>query len=110
MKELPKELTKELLSDVFGKVVKSFKIYEKHNGIEYLTENGISVQNLDTLTRLCKEWIQEKKYQIKITISDGAYFIEIGKAYYNFNDKYFGNYTTELEAVLKAVQWVRDNK
>lgn len=123
MKELPKELTPELLSDVLGNYVKDsirfswldesyldgeYLIFGKAHGYESYTQKKV---NLDTLTRLCKEWCykESKVWLMSYITALGANCRVFKSDLSNRTDEMFIG-DTELEAVLKAVQWVRDNK
>ena len=96
--------------------VEKFKIAltnEKYNTVLVYQEIGNNEKtiNLDTLTRLCKEWCYKQDYVIKSFIDhsgDCFAYISSGIKGMQYKDGFCSD--TELEAVLKATQWVRDNK
>ena len=125
--EPPKELTKELLSDVLGEdiTIEDIELSEYlpnvivikgvyNNPPKYYCPFYVKNLNLDTLTRLCKEWCAKQGYDIYVSLRGESISLEIN----NFPIKQAGaslhhiGYLefTELEAVLKATQWVRDNR
>jgi len=122
MKELPKELTPELLGLVLG-------INDVNNIYEDLAEEGeitytqyanitrgrrTTDLNLDTLTRLCKEWCHKKGYDLFSGREQGFdyYLCLIYNTYgSSWNDTIKSEKAdTELEAVIKATEWVAKEK
>lgn len=114
-----KHLTPELLSDVLGEKVYDIKedndtniVWYEGEGIQPLSDKPMpdwKKLNLDTLCRLCKEWCMKQGYQImsgtRITIVLYSYDISLDNI-----AKKFIHEDTELEAVLKATEWVRSHK
>ena len=115
MKEL---ISKELLSLILDSDINSIQ-YIRHDE-KYIEKNCIQFQhygeteslNKDTLGRLCKEWCNDNKYAIrtemhyknsnKIAIMK---FYDTGKWVEPFNTAF----ETELEAIIKATEWVYEN-
>lgn len=108
-------ISKELLSLVLG-----YRVSELHvedNNICYWKEDNTydAVLNLDTLGRLCKKWC------LKQDIIDAIdFYIEKESVEFEicgfFEDKTKGyslhtdNCDTELEAIIKATEWVAKEK
>ena len=122
MKQLPKELTPELLGLVLGEKVyykdlAMVKVHIGNNELFYSKKDykwtGHSI-NLDTLTRLCKEWCYNCKDD---SVSIVIYHDHLGK--YNaqvdftiateLGEQWFSG-DTELEAVIEATHWVDKKK
>jgi hypothetical protein len=123
MNELPKELTPELLGLVLDdNSIENMEICESSNELHYDTykpTNDLDKRlnigniynkriNLDTLTRLCKEWclvqdfvlVPRSRHKLK------GYDCDI----YTKDDHSIDGFEsdTELEAVIKATEWAKD--
>ena len=124
--ELPKELTVELLGLVYGYKITNMDLKPKINDSQrlffnYLDEDGIECEealNIDTLTRLMKEWCFKQELEnINTNIAKGVssgrkmYHCKIVKfkGFVKILDKSF-EAKTEFEAVLKAFEWVAKEK
>lgn len=110
-------ISKELLGLVLDEGLIVQEVYQPQN-IETIafkyTELGFKYENtnmfnscginLDTLTRLCKEWLISKNYTIALfsAISKKQWLIAINE------HQFFAD--TELEAVIKATEWVAKEK
>lgn len=113
---MTKELiTKELLSivlDIPIGAITELKPYTE-NDIVYTTYTLPTIKykilNLDTLGRLCKEWLYSKDIHFSYqTIQEREesphnHFVELQK-------KYGFHGITELEAIIKATEWVAREK
>ena len=110
-------VSKELLSGVLGRKVKTVDGIS-NNALYYSTErNPDETLNLDTLTRLCKEWCFANGYTIS-TSPDNVDSLDeevepSGKilywsVYVDMNHLTRGS--TELKVVAKATEWVASKK
>ena len=111
MNELPKELTNELLSLVLG--VHDVKEIDKVPFTDELTYvedcEDLRVINIDTLTRLMKEFCFSNKCLIKsIKEINNEWKIELENTR-ELDYEYF-RADSEFEAVLKATDWVIKEK
>lgn len=114
MKELPKELTVELLSLVLGEqIIKVQNI--SHGCLNYticFDDEQLELdKNIDTLTRLMKEWCSNKTGYYLYTVKTSYDWW----AYVTAPDNVSLRLTTvtadsEFEAVLKATHWVATEK
>lgn len=117
MKELPKELTVELLGLVLGIKLDTVDITSAYANVEigivYTRQEENyklkDVINIDTLTRLMKEWCYRKQIPLlsgkRNSYNSWCCFID--DISYKIDTQY-GN--TEFEAVLKATHWVATEK
>ncbi len=105
MKELPKELTAELLNLILDeKVIHIDGIKENYLWFYCDNEPNINAINIDTLTRLILEYIERQGYIYNIFNSTSV------QGYVMIIDarKYIGK--SIFEAVLKATHWVATEK
>lgn len=126
MKTIPKELTPELLLLIFGGH-STMHLFDKNRqlsiigNILYIPKTyGSTEFNIDTLTRLLKEWCFMQGYKVSSYQEDMsenriAYQVSLNYGYINesqlgsdFDTKLF--YDTEFEAVLRATEWVVKEK
>ena len=119
--ELPKELTVELLGLVLDEEVKEIRWFKPNkNALQYDVEENqdYTELNIDTLTRLMKEWCFKQELEnINTNIAKGVssgrkmYHCKIVKfkGFVKILDKSF-EAKTEFEAVLKAFEWVAKEK
>ena len=120
MDNLPKELTPELLGLVSGdkesvKICRELSINNNELHFTSLKVNGFYdlVINIDTLTRLMKEWCWKQDYRIEIHFgndNDYEWFVfhqGRGEEQVTFMDNIKDFTPTEFEAVLKATSWVQ---
>ena len=111
------EISKQLLSEVLGEEVKSIynpkrdtndKYDPLYNNLAYRNRHNVMDKiNLDTLTRLCKEWALEQDILIYSVIYKDSAMAEldgIGEQYIPPGEKF--KVDTELEAVIKACEWI----
>lgn len=111
MRGLPKELTGELLSLVLEEEVSQvmgISGIALRFSYKYL---GYAEVNIDTLTRLMKEWMDKQGYTNFSGRERGVqrlYCCEVETSLSNW--LYFHSEHTEFEAVLKATQWVAKTK
>ncbi len=65
--------------------------------------------NLDTLGRLCKDWLKCKGYVVTIThhLDTVAVYLHAGVRRYSSESM---SVYTELEAIIKATEWVANEK
>lgn len=115
------EISKELLSEVFNKKVTSSR---QDNNIEYdiywEQDEDRVFGRIITFYELChimKEWIINKGYVLKICYvlendTRDLAFIEttLLKSNQYLSDYYDMDSKTEIEAAIKACQWILDNK
>ena len=108
MKELSKELTPELLSLVLDREIDSVKIVELFpNQIVYEVYEHATLLNIDTLTRLMKEWCYESKYSVMTYMNVNRTWSANIRNYIYCEDWNCveNDSNTEFEAVLKATAW-----
>ena len=114
MNELPKELTPELLGlvldDVLVGAITEMKPYAE-NDIVYTTYELPTIKykilNIDTLTRLIKEWCWKHKYYLE----SGSMEMGYCSVYEHIDtQRFLSKSKTEFEAVLKATHWVAKEK
>jgi hypothetical protein len=112
-------ISEKLLSLVLGKDVKAIDTEEtdfrvKRNEIEILYHDSEDVAheaplNLDTLTRLCKEWCIKEGYFTNVTLGSQRCVIEVIPIHEV--DMVFNEWdNSEQEAVIKATEWVAKEK
>jgi hypothetical protein len=105
MKELPKELTTELMNLVIGETTKGD--FEISNNKLY--SMGSYVENLDTLTRLMKEWCFNEGLMFDIRWHTNRNPKRISAMTYGKGSTFFtGN--TEFETVLSMTSWLAKDK
>lgn len=113
-------INKELLSLVLEKDICEI-VWIKHNKnkLQYDVEEDIDYTklNLDTLGRLCKEWCLKQEWIISSNINgvdykgDGVGFAYLQDFEYKHDrDKLRFKGETELEAIIKATEWVAREK
>ena len=111
MKDLPKELTRGLLGLVLNEELTNKICFFHENEIQISFADRVDKINLDTLTRLMKEWCWSSGNEImsgKINHS-GTYLATVQDLNPLVPKRPFVN-TTEFEAVLKATEWVAKEK
>jgi len=109
-------ISKELLSLVLDETINSYEIEDSHcrNSRElYIKAKGeecgygeteYSFQiNLDTLGRLCKEWIYKNGSNYSIRKDDSAVSVHV---YWQMQGSVEFVAYTELEAIIKATEYV----
>jgi len=104
-------ISKELLSLVLDKEVrdKYLEVKIEDNSLKYSVKIGfVKYINLDTLGRLCKEWIIEQGYDYEISTDKNSTNIELFKDL--MSETIFLSYTTELKAIVVATEWVAKEK
>ncbi len=109
MNELPKELTPELLSLVLDEKVVEVNLIQNNNlYFKHHIELNWSHQNLDTLTRLMKEWVLSKGYGLEVIIDTDGYMARVTMLGMvgNGNIRTAFQRKSEFEAVLKDTEWV----
>jgi len=110
-------ITKETLGLVLGKEVTQIMGTHLDGQLYYEFESNKYPLNLDTLGRLCKEWCFKQGYSQYIKIrkdlmnlyeEDHFFVVQFGIG----SDKNAIQFTgkTELEAIIKATQWVAKEK
>ncbi len=125
MKELPKELTSELLSLITGRTIKEFRLDIDEDDFDSciiiscnqdLGEDCYDI-NLDTLTRLMKEWCFSNGFSLYVKIradiidmyeKDHFYVVQIGIGSDRNATQFSG--LSELEAIAKATHYVAKQK
>jgi len=100
-------ISKELLSLVLSKEVKEINAINKDEKFEdILWYNDYSDGlNLDTLGRLCKEWCLKQDYEINSRFQHPMIAINLYMYGYEVKANSFIE-KTELEAIMKATEWV----
>lgn len=110
-------ISKELLSEVFGekRVILDYEVSinktEIHYGHKDIDEDGFI--NIYELANKCKEWALSQGYMMKI---ENHYLnsiqIQIRKSVANskYIEPWKKTFKSEVEAVIKACQWILDNK
>lgn len=109
MKEI---INKELLSLVVAEKVTNYGV--ENNGLWYTIPKvfGHKILNLDTLGRLCKEWCLKQDYELM----SGIIKKECVCLIYTIKANRWDDVTTkklagtEIEAVIKATEWVAKEK
>ena len=115
-------ISKELLGLVLGEELDILQIddneilcfsYTYNDRTDYLGENNYL--NVDTLTRLMKEWCLEQGYTISALPVKEEYIYWISEVIRytdeaEYREFYDTENTTEHEAVLKATKWVAKEK
>ncbi len=110
-------ISKELLSLMEGEEVDTIFFRPLKNYLIYTVVDEPDkdiVLNLDTLTRLCKEWCFKKEYILASAFIVKGFFSSsycLIKRPTMSNEKYVcaTHGDTELEAVIKATEWVYAN-
>ena len=96
-------ISKELLSLVLGEeILTVFEQESKYYKFLHIETHGEYINlSLDTLGRLCKEWCRDNEF-----ILTSATYRTFGICYINNNNdgKFKGK--IELEAIIKATEWV----
>lgn len=110
MKDLPKELTPELLSLVLDdKSIKKIDGNIENNDISYFTDDGRCTQwkilNIDTLTMKCLRWCWKQGYSLIIQCKWAGVTLTTSALLLKGHDG-----GTEFEAVLKATHFVATEK
>jgi len=111
MNDLPKELTPELLELITKDYVQTLEIVD--NEVHYSVHGvaGYKAINIDTLTRLMKEWCFDKGYSLETRFNYPLQQVSMtnngGLARYSSPAM---SILTELEAVLKATHWLAKEK
>jgi len=84
----------------------SFTTVSQHLNRDLTKPRYITV-NLDTLGRLCKEWARSKGVTIFETSFDDEnnYKIRLALGWHTYET----STETELEAIIKACEWAKDN-
>ena len=115
-----KIISKELLIDVLGLTEPVHRIeisgndlhyaHGSHGGDDNHWDKGYSIINLDTLTRLCKEYTATNGYYIFSGKSGTIMYpwdacVEYYRDFMKFRKKFCGD--SELAIVIKATEWVR---
>jgi len=115
MTEIPKELTPQLLGLVFGEEV--YKIEEDIHAyceIAYQSQNTLlpnyKYENIDTLTRLMKEWCINNLEFPSIDIHYNQINITIFIRHHSEGLLFNATTDTEFEAVLKCTHYVMKEK
>ena len=119
MKDLPKELTPELLGLVYDYKIVSMELMPKIGHTQrlrfnYLDEDEQECEealNIDTLTRLMMEFCYDNGVMLKISTSEarmGIVSIADPDGKPNLKDIWLEE--TLFEAVLKALEWVAKKK
>ena len=121
MRELPKELTAELLSLVFSRETTNIEFYEE-NSAKVITYRAISYFDgfrqgffisADSLTRQMKEWCGGLGYDVLTCVLSNnkswCQLVEMKTDTFKGISQYFHS-KTEFEAVLKATHWVAKTK
>jgi len=108
--DIVREISKELLSLVLGEEIANCPNYSVHDNIlRYCTPDlkvgdDVHQLNLDTLGRLCKEWITRQGYTLKISMYRDSTFIEVcdkrGNGLEGFGDV----------EIYEATEWVAKEK
>ncbi len=103
-------ISKELLSLVLDEEVTatSFSYTAEENQMTYTIKNekhSYNELNLDTLGRLMKEWCSAQDYLLWSSVKN----IGVEK-FHTFEKKVFQVERTELEAIIKATEWVAREK
>lgn len=101
----------ELLSLVLEIEIRSFTYTTIPNEMHYIQKGKVHQVrlNLDTLGRLCKEWLYKNDIHLSIErtipldIQNTTWFIELERNY-GFHD------ISELEAIIKVTEWVAKEK
>ena len=123
-------IPKELLSEIYGKSVASYKMRDNHLKISLDGQNHWDDLNLDTLCRLAKEWAITKNHHLatqsftnpNYTLNSTTEALKAMKGeklstLYQCKVKHLTGWEmwvcsdkTELEAVLKACTWILENE
>lgn len=120
MKDL---ISKKLLSLVLGEDVQAIdtESFNEHGctigesaRIIIIIDDSDRILNLDTLGRLCKEYMSLQGFQIdiKVTECNGNYFVDLTD-WRDGDPKYIVKLfksVTELEAIILATTWVAEQK
>ena len=113
-------ISKELLGLVFGEKIENFIETINDGFIAFYTadeyykdfgESEISVLNKDTLGRLCKEWCHKQgAIEIHSGIENNDDYVCIVDFEGCFDVLYFRQNNTELQAIIKATEWIAKEK
>jgi len=108
-------IDKELLSLVLeDKDIKEIDNNIKNNELSYLSHNYSYSEwkyiNLDTLGRLCKEWCYDNGYRLQCEYDYPIQSVIVFERHTNKEtiEEWAGD--TELEAIIKATEWVAKEK
>ncbi len=119
-------ISKELLSLILNTDVGDIKKHaQQHIGIrgsyveieylnlEYNMNQWVTI-NLDTVVKMCKEWCNKQGYSIRTemhyTNSNIIYILNYKCAIRSWEEHFKTTFTTELEAVIKATEYVAKEK
>jgi len=116
MTKIPKELTPELLSLVLKEEIADRVITDNiqlcGDTMHYMIKDSYMAQiNIDTLTRLCKEWCLEQDGMINVYYHQDtvAVSISLDNGLTKYSSPSMTEYS-ELEAIIKATHWAATEK
>jgi hypothetical protein len=121
-KEQYELISKELLSEVLHEeVTQTGTIMEHNQALQYSTESQVHYSlnkhiNVFELAHLCKEWARSEGLEMfiyELKDSQKNYEVRVLRKGERDSEEYifsWWNLATEPEAVIKACQWILDNK